>query len=221
VTPGVFSELAGVRVPHAASRNAMAGQLILGKADQNVGRGLAIVFRDKAAFAPATILEGIVGRVANSTHGRQSMEVVATFRGGRMTGKPAVTVNRVGKGFVFYCGTDSRDDAFYEHLAHCAAGRAGLAPILAAPHGVCVTSRRKEGREYVFLLNLTEQPKTVRLPAPAQELAEQRRVQGKFTLGPLGVAVLRFDTAALAKPAAVARTRGKKGRPARRSNRRT
>jgi len=126
--PGVFAGIAGVRIPATA----------------NPGRGVAaevIAFDDvSTGFAPATILEGIepAGAVP-----------LASYRGGAMNGRPAVTVNASGRGFVVYVGTDSRDLKFYDALALALAKRFGFEPLIEAPIDVEVVSRKTAQREYL------------------------------------------------------------------------
>lgn len=180
IGPGVFQELAGVRVPHSVSRDAMVGQLMLGRDDQDVS-GLKIVFPGGESYEPASILEGIelIGA-----------ETLATFTGGRMTGRPAVTAHRVGKGLVLYAGSDSKDVAFYRQLVTLAAGHAGLSPLLPATPDVCLTRRVKEGREYIFCCNLGVEAQEVTLPGRMHELISQRDVSGTVQLDALDVMVL-------------------------------
>ena len=75
-----------------------------------------------------------------------------------MEGRPAITRNRHGRGWVIYVGCDSTSDDFYEAVAHMAGTASGLTPLIEAPYGVEVTSRQDGDTTYYFLLNLTETP---------------------------------------------------------------
>src|SRR6185437_12302451 len=120
--PGVFTQMAGV----TAESN-------VDLVENRVNTELGISFSgNETVFHPRTILESL------RLHGA---EAIATFRGGRMSGKPAVTRNRHGKGWVFYVGTDSGDAAFYDALARAAGAAGNLSPLIAAPYGVEVVSR--------------------------------------------------------------------------------
>jgi len=173
VPPGVFAEIAGVTAE--------------AKLDLVEYGGLAEQFEisfsgTEAAFRPRTILESL------TLHGA---EAIASFRGGRMAGQPAITRNQHGRGWVFYVGTDCADDLFHETLARVVAATGKFEPLIAAPYGVEVTSREDANTAYYFLLNLTEDAKnSIALPHPMVDLIAEREGVTSVSLGPLEVAVL-------------------------------
>ncbi|MBU6401871.1 MAG: beta-galactosidase trimerization domain-containing protein, partial [Verrucomicrobia bacterium] len=144
---------------------------------------LGIAFAgQETAFRPRTIVESLVLRGA---------EAIATVRGGRMDGKPAVTRHRFKLGWVFYAGTDSAEDGFHEALARAAAAAGNLAPLIAAPYGVEVTSRENDKTIFYFLLNLTETARPhIALPRRMDELITGQTGLDNVSLGPLQAAVL-------------------------------
>ncbi len=108
-----------------------------------------------------------------------------------MEGRPAITRNRHGRGWVIYVGCDSTSDDFYEAVARAAGAASGLTPLIQAPDGVEVTSREDGDATYYFLLNLTETPhEKIALPKPMDDLIHDQRGITEVTLGPLDVAVL-------------------------------
>ena len=171
--PGVFAEIAGVTTDAKLDLVDYTG----------IGDQFEINFPGtEAAFHPRTILETI------SLHGA---ETVASFRGGRMTGRPAITRNRHGQGWVFYVGTDCAEDLFHEALARAVGTTGNLAPLIAAPYGVEVTSREDANTVFYFLLNLTEdERKNIPLPHPMADVIAERDGVASVSLGPLEVAVL-------------------------------
>jgi beta-galactosidase GanA len=181
IPPGVFAEMAGVAaeakldlIDYAALQERLA---------KSPETELGISFSgNNAIFHPRTILESLV------LHGA---EPIASFRGERMEGKPAITRHRYKKGWVFYVGTDSAEDVFHEALARVVGAACDLSPLIAAPYGIEVVSREDAGTTYYFLLNLTEATHNeVTLPRPMDDLiAGQARVT-RISLGPLEVAVL-------------------------------
>ena len=108
-----------------------------------------------------------------------------------MEGRPAITRNRHGRGWVIYVGCDSTSDDFYEALAHVACAASGLTPLIQAPDGVEVTSRQDGDTTFYFLLNLTETPQEkIALPKPMDDLLHDQHGITQVSLGPLEVAVL-------------------------------
>ena len=94
----------------------------------------------------------------------QTAEVLATFDGGWRRGLPAITVNRYGAGRVVYLGTILEGDslaAFVRYLRSLG----GIEPVLATPAGVVAHERRGDGVRLLFLLNKTDAPASVALPA--------------------------------------------------------
>lgn len=177
--PGPFAAMAGVT---AVSELSKSENLAMGTLDAKLNAALGIVFSgQKTVFAPRTMLEGL--RLDGA-------EPIATFRGGAMEGRPAVTRHSYERGFVFYAGTDSADTGFYETLAREAAAAGQLGPLLEAPEGVEVTSRETLDTTYYFLLNLTDTQHDVPLPRPMNELVTGRNGATDVALGPFGVAVL-------------------------------
>ena len=181
LAPGPFTEIAGV---HA--------EAMLDLAEYNTQNGfldaaymaeLSFHFSgEDTAYHPRSIMESIVLR---------SAETLATIRGGKMADKPVVTRHRYERGWVYYVGVDSIEDEFYEALARMVGMASRLAPLIAAPFGVEVTSRHDETYTYYFLLNLTETPHAeIALPHPMDDLIGQRKQVTHISLGPLESAVL-------------------------------
>ncbi len=182
LAPGPFAEIAGVEskaILDLFEYNSSAGNL-----DTGLQAALGIQFhRAPLVFKPGTAIESL------TLHGSEAIATV--LGGGSLDGQPAVTRNRYGKGWVFYAGCDSTDDAFYEALARMAGEAASLQPLLAAPYGVEVTSRQDENSTYYFLLNLTETAhEKIELPHPMEDLTGERRSVTQIALGPLDVAIL-------------------------------
>jgi beta-galactosidase len=178
LSPGPFAAMAGVT---AVSDLSKQDNLAMGTLDAKLNAELGIVFTDhKTVFAPRTMLEDL--RLDGAT-------AVATFRGGRMAGRPAVTRHPYERGFVLYAGTDSAEVGFYEALAREAGAAGRIEPLLDVPRGVEVTTRETPDTTYYFLLNLAETAHDIRLPQPMHELISEQQVS-EVSLAPLGVAVL-------------------------------
>ena len=182
LAPGLFADMAGVQseaILDLFEYNSNAGNL-----DAGLQAALGIRFRAvDSVFKPRTAIESL------TLHGAEA--IASVVGGGSLNGRPAITRNRYMKGWVFYAGCDSTDSAFYETLARMAGDAASLKPLIAAPHGVEVTSRQDAASTYYFLLNLTQTAhEKIELPHPMDDLIGERRSITQIALGPLDVAVL-------------------------------
>jgi beta-galactosidase len=179
--PGPFAGITGVIAE--SKLDLIEYSTASGALDKSLYDELGISFSgSEAVFHPRTILESL------TLHGA---EPIATFRGGRMAGRPAITRNRHGQGWAFYVGTDCAGNAFHESLARAVATTSNLSPLLAAPYGVEVTSREDSQTIFYFLLNLTNNMHNdIALPRRMDDLAAGRTGMATVSLGPLEVAVL-------------------------------
>lgn len=181
LAPGPFAEIAGVKsdaILDLFEYNSAAGNL-----DPALEAALGIQFHGGPVFKPRTAIESL------TLHGAEA--IAAVQGGGSLNGRPAVTRNRHGKGWVFYAGCDSTADGFYETLTRMAGEAASLAPLIPAPYGVEVASREDATSTYYFLLNLTDTAHDkIELPHPMEDLIGERKSVIQIALGPLGVAVL-------------------------------
>ncbi len=90
---------------------------------------------------------------------------LATYAKEFYAGTSAITCNEFGKGRVYYVGTTPGSD-LAEKLASVLCADAGIAPLLATPHGVEAARRvTEDGLTYLFLLNHNEEPCEVDIPA--------------------------------------------------------
>mgnify|MGYP006286836607 FL=1 len=97
----------------------------------------------------------------------ESAEVLATYGSEFYAGRPAVTVNRLGKGRAYYIAPRMGEDflaAFYGALAARLELASPMGPGGAAlPDGVSVQSRSSGSEEYLFAMNFSTGPQSVDL----------------------------------------------------------
>jgi beta-galactosidase len=84
-------------------------------------------------------------------------EVLQTYAGGPLAGRPAVTRRRVGEGVAWYLGT-LPDDESLAALLDDVVTAAGVRRVAEAPSGVEVVRRRSAGQSWLFVLNHTTEP---------------------------------------------------------------
>lgn len=123
----------------------------------------------------------------------ETATVLAHYASDFYAGEPALTVNAVGRGHVYYMAARNAPsflNDFYRTLSH----HLGLPTALAKapPPGVSVEVRHKEGVEWVFVMNFSEQIRTVDIGStPCEDLLSAQMVSGNLRLDPYGVAVLK------------------------------
>ncbi|WP_031508334.1 beta-galactosidase [Streptomyces megasporus] len=116
-------------------------------------------------------------------------EAVASYRGGELDGRPAVTRHTFGAGTAWYLTTLPDPDTLRALLGR-AAHEAGVRPPLPdLPTGV--EAVRRGG--LLFLLNHRREPVAVPLRVPATDLLTGRRHERGVPLDRHGVAVLREE----------------------------
>ncbi len=130
----------------------------------------------------------VCGRLADITH-TTSAETVATYGGDFYAGTPVITVNRFGSGQAYYLGSEP-EPAFLEDFYGRILDEKGVTPLLAAPEGVEVTVRHKNGRPILFVLNHNETAATVTLDKPYENLLSGARVSDTLHLEGYDVAIL-------------------------------
>jgi beta-galactosidase len=121
----------------------------------------------------------------------QGADVLATFAGGDLDGRPAATRHSFGKGFASYLGT-RLDAPSMDRLLRQTWIAAGVPPGFAAPPGVeAVRRRTARGSSILFLLNHRDEPVSISVPAGAADLLSGSPVgEEGVRLGPRDVAVL-------------------------------
>ena len=107
-------------------------------------------------------------------------------------GSPAVTVNRFGRGTVYYVAAVP-DAPFLREFIQKIAGAAGLRFNLTAASSPFVESVRATAgnRDYLYLINHTGEPQTVEFDGGATDLLGNRTAAGRLELPPFGASLLR------------------------------
>ena len=120
--------------------------------------------------------------------------VEATFAGGPLHDRPAITVATRGAGQAWYLATLPDEITLDDLLAKvCQAG--GVAPLVPGlPEGIEALKRYSPDEELLFLLNHNERPAAAEAPAGWQPLFGPEPRRGRIQLGGREVAVLRRQT---------------------------
>ena len=104
----------------------------------------------------------------------------------------AATRHHFGKGTGYYVGTVLKEEAFYDALVADMLKAARVRPVVRPPQGVEAAVRKGKGKALLFLMNHTEQPKVVNVPAGKRELLTGRKTADTLKLGVFGVAVIKL-----------------------------
>jgi beta-galactosidase len=115
---------------------------------------------------------------------------IACYRRDFYAGKPAVTLNRYGKGLAIYAGVLG-SEAFYAALADWLLELAEVRPIMASPENVEVTERWQGENRLLFVLNHSDQEERIDLEETCTNLLDGAQVRaGKVVIPPREVLVL-------------------------------
>ncbi len=104
----------------------------------------------------------------------------------------AVTRNEYGKGKAWYVGMVAKEEGFYDDLTRHLLEDAGVKPVVHPPLGVEASIRQGQGRRLLFLMNHTDEPKTVTVPQGRPELLSGTKTGDSLTIDRFGVAILEL-----------------------------
>ncbi|MGC5030869.1 beta-galactosidase [Micromonospora sp. DT229] len=129
------------------------------------------------------------GRIWTESLRLTGAEVIDSYAGGVLDGRPAVTRHRAEAGTAWYVSTRPDADT-YRRLLDEVTRCAGVTPVCpGAPAGVEAVRRRSAHGSWLFLFNHTDLPQQV--PARGTDLLTATPVDEAVRLPPGGVAVLR------------------------------
>ncbi len=152
---------------------------------------------------PAFAGEFSAVQYADWVHARTA-EVLAGFADWHLRGYAVLTRHASGNGTGWYCGAVIKEDAFYDQVIRQLLRDARIRPLLTPPPGVEVSVRRGARHELVFLINHTEEPQTVHVPAGMTDALRNCAAGERVRLERHGVAVLRRVRGAQKKSVATA-----------------
>jgi beta-galactosidase len=124
--------------------------------------------------------------IASEGNGR----VLARIADGPWAGRPAVVETRYGQGRAYYIAARLDADGL-ERVYGRVAALAGEQPLVTPPLGVERVVRVADGKWYEFLINHSDEDQNVVMTTPGFDLLSQRDLDGKVTLLPMGVAIVR------------------------------
>nr|WP_123039642.1 beta-galactosidase [Cohnella candidum]AYQ71579.1 beta-galactosidase [Cohnella candidum] len=119
------------------------------------------------------------------------VKVIAEYASDYYAGKPALTVNSVGQGRVYYYGA-AFNEAVVRKLLPELGLRTTAADVIDAPAEVEIAVRRhpESGEAFIFALNYSREPVTLHLKRSVVDLLSGNSLEGNVVLEPYGVLVL-------------------------------
>lgn len=122
----------------------------------------------------------------------EGADVLATYGRDFYAGRPAVTVNRFGRGRAYYVASRN-EDAFLDAFLGRVMAEAGVGAALDTelPDGISVSVRTDGRRKFAFVMNFSPAERTVELGGGSfTNLLTGTAVEGSLTLSAFGVAAL-------------------------------
>lgn len=105
-------------------------------------------------------------------------------------GMPVITENSFGRGRAYYVATASSEE-FYRAFLEEICTQLSVEAAFPAPEGVELTTREKNGREWVFVLNHDGEAKELKIPFEAVNILDGQRAGGTVELPGKGVMILQ------------------------------
>ncbi|WP_405156266.1 beta-galactosidase [Paenibacillus sp. FSL K6-0108] len=122
----------------------------------------------------------------------EGAEVIAEYGDDFYKGMPVVTRNTFGQGEAWYVASDP-EDRFLDGLLGQLAASKKIDSLLDTPEGVEVTSRTKDGQQYLFVMNHNATAQSYDLgKAEAHDLLTDRSLSGKVEIEGRGVQLLEM-----------------------------
>jgi len=118
----------------------------------------------------------------------EEAKAIAKYDSDWYTGYAAATVNTFGKGRAYYVGC-GLPQSFYDRFIEKVLKGLALESIK-APDEVEITTREKEGKRFIFVMNFSDKPSRIFLGEEHTELIKGKRLKGKINLGPFEVLIL-------------------------------
>ena len=170
--PGLLSAALGIRIEEYSSLDAYLEYKVSG------GDSLA------GSYTATKFVDWISCETAESLAGYEEPWHMKPFA--------AASKNSYGKGKGYYVGTVIKEANFYDKLIEQVLDDAGIEAILKPPAGVEVSVREGNGKKLLFVINHTEESKTVKVPKGKLELLSNKKTTEEIELGIFEVAVIKL-----------------------------
>lgn len=124
----------------------------------------------------------------------ETADVIGTYGADFYKGRPALTVNRFGKGKAYYMAARGNNDflnEFYGSIADSLELRRALDTEL--PLGVTAQVRTDGETEFVFLMNFSDTERTVNIVENYRDMLNDKPLTGNIVLPGYGLKIMRIN----------------------------
>lgn len=121
----------------------------------------------------------------------EGAQALAVYKDDFFAGRPALTVNEFGKGKAYYIASRNNHafhQNFYQRLANELSLKKALDTVL--PKGISAHVRTDGDKEFIFVMNFTDESKQVQLNEELVDLLTDEKITGTLELGSYDVKVL-------------------------------
>lgn len=162
--PGLFKEMAGAFV---------TSEITAAELKNQTGEEPVLKYADNSQAT----LSGLVQKLFLT-----EAKALAVYKTGALKDCPAVTKNNVGKGCVILYAQSGNDVYFYEALANAVKNETDIKPLIDVSDGAIVSSRTKDGKEYIFAVNMKDTPVFANLKGDYKDVLRGKTVSGKVEI---------------------------------------
>ncbi len=121
---------------------------------------------------------------------KDTVRAIGLYKKDYYKGSPVVTVNKYRNGFAYYIGTFPSKEFLKEFIKYISQTHK-IEPLFKdVPYGIEITQRVKDGKVFTFLLNHSEEIKTINIGGKKKDLLTGREYEGLIDIYPREVLIL-------------------------------
>jgi beta-galactosidase len=120
----------------------------------------------------------------------ESAEVIAVYKSEYYKGKPAITKNKFGKGYVYYIGCDLDQASLNSLLKIITDDLEITKSIFTTPNGIETVQKVSNGKTHFYLLNHNAYQTYAQFEGVFRDIISGKRYENGIMLEPFGIAVM-------------------------------
>lgn len=121
---------------------------------------------------------------------KETTKAIGVYKRDYYKGFPVVTVNKFGNGYAYYIGTFPSIE-FLKELVKYISKNHNIEPLFNdVPYGIEITQRVKNGKTFTFVLNHSEEIKTLNIGSKKKDLLTGKTYEGIIDIHPREVLIL-------------------------------